>query len=285
MKRPSVLLQPGTPVLNARQAILFGKLLFFLIIVSLTSCVSAKYKMADENTPPPVLLNLSAASHSVNAQIDTVIIYGGPGSWKREAYWDEYLLTIANHSEHPVDLISAMLIDFQDNLVTPGDKPWELQEQSKEWIKNYDSGTTGVVLKVGASAWLAGAAAGAVLWAAVGPTALAGTAYGIGLSTAASIGLVAASAVIPTVIISSIFINRNRKHKIEDEFERRRLVLPATIRPGQMAQGSLFFRIAPGPKHLQLSFAGADQGFDVSIDLAPLADLHIDTMPEQKRAE
>ena len=140
-----------------------------LFFISLTGCVSAKYKMAAEDTPPPVPLNITAASHPVEGAVDTVIILGGPGSWKQEAYWDEYVLSVTNHGGTSVTLESATLIDLQDNPVMPGDVPWDLQEQSKAWVEHYNSGTTGVVLKVGAASGMTGAI--------VGAAALAGETY------------------------------------------------------------------------------------------------------------
>jgi hypothetical protein len=252
--------------------------LTFLVIMSLlTSCVSAKYKMASEDTPPPVLLNLETEAHSVNAMINTVIIFGGPGSWKREAYWDEYLLSITNHGDHPVTLTSSMLIDFQDNQVMSGNDPWELQEQSKEWIKKYDPGTTGVLLKVGAASLLPGAVLGSIAMAATSSSAMFSPAV-VGASVAIAVTVVA----LPIVGFGSILANVSKKHKIQDEFNRRRLVLPVAIQSGQMIQGSLFFRITPGPRRLSLLFAEPKPDFDVSVDLALLSDLHIDRNPGEK---
>ena len=236
--------------------------------------------MADEDTPPPVPLNLRAEAHSVDALIDTVIIYGGPGSWKREAYWDEYLLSITNHGAHPMDLTSATLIDFQGSPVIPRDNPWELQEQSKEWIEHYDSGTTGVVLKVGAASAMTGAAVGGIILA-VGTSGFAPSAAAMAAAGAPVVALVA----LPIIGFGAILVNVEGKIKIEEEFNRRRLVLPATIQPGQIAQGSLFFRITPGPERLVLLFTGGEPGCDVSVDLSPLSDLHIDTNPEPKQSE
>jgi hypothetical protein len=256
-------------------------LAFFIMISLLTSCVSAKYKMASEDTPPPVPLNVSAEVHSVNALINTVIIFGGPGSWKRDAYWDEYILSITNHGEHPVALTSATLIDFQGNPVVSGDNPWELQDQSKAWVENYSSGTGGVIIKVGETSLLTGAIVGGSLAAMLSTSAF------VTVSVGAVAALVAAGTVIalPVVGISSVLLNVSRKHKIEDEFNRRRIMLPVTIPPGQVTQGSLFFRITPGPQRLSLLFTGVDRGFDVSVDLKPLSDLHIDTKPKPKQAE
>ena len=56
-----------------------------------------------------------------------------------------------------------LLIDFQGNPVVSGDNPWELQEQSKAWVENYNSGTGGVIIKVGATSLLAGAIVGGSL--------------------------------------------------------------------------------------------------------------------------
>jgi hypothetical protein len=283
-KRTSLPFQPGTLALYARRAILFGKLSFFLIIVSLTSCVSAKYKMADVNTPPAVPLNLSAEAHSVNAQIDTVIIYGGSGSWKHEAYWDEYLLTITNRSDQPVDLTSATLIDFQGNPVMPGEDPWQIQEESKDWIKNYDPGTTGVVLKVGAASVLTGVVVGGGLAALFLSSAPGVTAAAVAPAVAVGVGAMAII-VAPFIALGTWGVNVEARKLIEAEFQSRRLKLPVTIHPGQASQGSLFFRITPGPKQMTLSFSGVEPSFEISVALAPLADLHIDTKPDQKKAQ
>jgi len=249
------------------------------MIFLLSSCVSAKYKMASEDTPPPVPLNVSTEAHSVHALLNTVIIFGGPGSWKRDAYWDEYILSITNHGEHPVALASATLIDFQGNPVVSGDNPWELQDQSKAWIKSYDSGTTGVVLKVGAASVMTGVIVGGLALASGGGVMISGAAF------AAVIASTATVVALPIIAISSGILNVNRKHKIEDEFNRRCPVLPITIQPGHVTQGSLFFRITPGPQRLLLLFTGVDREFDVSIDLKSLSDLHIDMKPKQKQSE
>jgi len=284
IKRPFLFFQRRTFFVPQIRVKTRNGLAFLILISLLTSCVSAKYKMAGEDTPPPVPLNVSAEAHSVNALINTVIIFGGPGSWKRDAYWDEYILSITNHGEHPVALTSATLIDFQGNPVVSGDNPWELQNQSRAWVENYSSGTGGVIIKVGATSLLAGSIVGG---AATATGALIAATYGVGVSAGMAAALVATCTVIalPVVGITSLLLNVNRKHKIEDEFNRRRLMLPATIPPGQVTQGSLFFRITPGPQRLSLPFTGVDRGFDVSVDLKPLSDLHIDTKPKPKQAE
>jgi len=251
------------------------------LFISLAGCVSAKYKMAAEDTPPPVPLNIIAAAHPVGGTVNTVIILGGPGSWKQEAYWDEYVLSVTNHGGVPVVLESATLIDLHGNAVMPGDDPWDLQEQSKEWIENYDSGTSGVVLKVGAaSAVMTGAIVGAVT-----ATGLSG-AYVTGVSvSAAAVAPMAAVVALPIIGIGTVLVNVEGKMKIEEEFQRRRPVLPAIVQPDQPCSGSLFFRIAPGPKKLTLVFQRPDAKLELPFDLTPLADLHLEKSPEPKPSE
>src|SRR6185436_17906008 len=104
-----------------------------------TGCVSSKYKLAKPaDTLPAVALNLTStpapgkadAPSPVEATLNTVLVFQGPGSWKREAYWDEYIVTLANRGPAPFNIESATLTDFQGQAVTPGDNPWDLEKQS-----------------------------------------------------------------------------------------------------------------------------------------------------------
>src|SRR5512141_1447697 len=88
-------------------AVLLGSLL------GLSGCTSPKYKAAAKGTPPPVLLNLPSTEPPLEALVHTVIVYRGPGSWKRDAYWDEYVVTIANRGTALVKIDTAWLTDFQ----------------------------------------------------------------------------------------------------------------------------------------------------------------------------
>src|SRR4051812_11085465 len=116
-------------------------LLLPLIALGLGGCVSTKYKMAKpQATPPAVTLNLGntpaaadAPAPALAATLHTVIVYQGPGSWKREAYWDEYVVTVVNRSDKPVTIESASLTDFQGQTSAPGDNPWALENQSHDY--------------------------------------------------------------------------------------------------------------------------------------------------------
>ncbi len=101
-------------------------------------CVSSKYKSAGKDLRSPVALNLTAApaphdagqSPAIEVLVHSLIAFHGPGSWKRDAYWDEYALTIRNCSPTTLTVDSAALTDFQTLATSPGTDPWELEKQS-----------------------------------------------------------------------------------------------------------------------------------------------------------
>jgi hypothetical protein len=243
------------------------------LLLAQAGCVSAKYKSSSKDTPPAVPLNLTARPDSdpdkkaaAEITLQAVIVFRGPGSWKRDAYWDEYVLKIMNRGSAPLNVDSAILTDFQNQSVVPGQEPWELERQSRSYEKRLLS-TSGYALAVGSGAvasTMGGLLGGA--WVA----SMAG----------ASAGSIAA---LPVFVGATIYRNVSGKHHINDQFNSRRLALPLTLAPGQATQGSLFFRISPGPQRLALHSTGAgEESRDDFIDLAPLAGLHRKTSEAAK---
>jgi hypothetical protein len=235
-------------------------------ILALTGCVSAKYKLAKKDTPPATALNLSLGQALVEVTVTAVIVYEGPGSWKRKAFWDEYVLTVANRSDTPLIIESAGVVDFQENQNPAGSDPWQLEKESKTWWQNAKSNDTGRLLTLGVGTAVAGTA-----FMAASATALVSGSAGVAAG-AATLGLAAVA--LPVYAVATVVGNSKGRHKIEAEFNRRRWVLPALIPPGQHVQGSLFFRIAPGPKRLLLHGRANGATCEVVLDLAPLAGLH-----------
>ena len=227
-----------------------------------TGCVSNKYKTAPKDTPPPVALNLAVNQPPVAATVNTVIVYQGPGSWKKEAYWDEYAVTLANHGSAPLMFDSATLIDGLDLSQACGADPWMLEHQSRENMKKFEH--VGRKILIGAGLTLGWATAGG----------LTATAAWAGAGTAAAVGATAFLA-LPVWAISSGVRTLVARSSITDEFNRRRLALPVTLQPGETKRGSLFFPISPGPQRLELHCHANGEARLVAIDLAPLAGLHL----------
>jgi hypothetical protein len=236
------------------------------LVVLPTGCTSARYRTAPKQTEPLVLVNLPSTLPPIEALLHTVIIYRGPGSWKREAYWDEYVVTVANRGNAMVTIDSASLTDFHDQVSAAGTDPWELESVSRSLAEKGFGFVSDSAVQIG------GGVAAMAIGGSVGAMAFSGT-----IISTASGAAVGGLILLPAFIGGTVYSNIHSRHAIEREFERRRLVLPATLVPGQLVQGSLFFRISPGPKRLTLRCHIDGEPREVVIDLTPLAGLHLKT--------
>jgi len=242
----------------------------------LGGCVtSKKYRLAKDDTPPAQPLGWSSSTPPAELTLRSLIVIGGPGSWKREARWDEYVVQVANHGDQPMVIDSAALTDLQGTPQFPGNDPWKLEKLSyTNWDKygktglNLLAGAGLVTLYVGASA---GVAAGSLL--AGGSTA------------AATGGAAAALAIVPVIAVVDIIavasINHYNKEHVQLEFDRRRLVLPLTVAPGATTTGSFFFPMTPGPQRLTLKGNAGEAPLELVLELKPLAGLHL--KPAEKK--
>jgi len=238
-------------------------------LLILPGCVSKRVQTASKKTPPAVPLNLSAQQPPVTAVLNTLIVFEGPGSWKREAYWDEYVVSLVNQGQAPVTVDGAVLNSSVIVSQSPGSDPWGLEKQSHEILKDQ---TAGRQLVAGAGIFVAG------IGVQAGLLALGGAALATG-SAAAVAGAVVAVIALPVFVVGSGIRAITAPYAIQKEFNRRRLTLPLELKPGEMRQGSLFFPITPGPQHLVLDFRGESITQSVSIDLTSLANLHFAQAP------
>lgn len=257
-------------------------------VTLLTGCVTRGYKLADKSARPVVPLELTSSPlvssnpspssgadvapadrPAAAATVHAVIVYQGPGSWKREAYWDEYVISLVNRGETPLVISTAMLTSTRSDPVAPGDDPWKLDRLGKNWWQSNAGDQTKTMLLLGT-----GTVAGAGM--AVAGALTGGFFSGMTTAGAAAVGVGAAAVVaLPVVAVGSVAMNIRSKHRIEEEFTRRRLVLPLTLAPGQTVTGSLFFRITPAPLRLTLGGRTEGEACEVSVDLTQLASLHL----------
>jgi hypothetical protein len=224
--------------------------------------VSASYKFAAKDTPAARALNVPFPGARLEAKLASVITDGSPGSWKREAFWDEYVATLHNSGDQPVQLASVTLVDFAGTPRSPGDDPWALERESKTLERKYrDSGM--------AFARIAGPR---VLAAAAEPVVIASA--GIGAAGAAAAATVTAVA-LPVYAVTIWSINRHNKSAIKAEFNRRRLPLPLSLAPGETRTGSLFFPMVPNPRSMDLTWSNESGTGDSLLALDFLRGLHV----------
>ncbi len=229
--------------------------------------MSSRYQPAKQTTAAEPI-SLASASGDIHATLNAVIVRQGPGSWKRDAYWDEYIVAVTNPSDVTVTLRCVSLIGLAGETASAGTDPWQLEKQSQTRAeKNYGlAKNTAVHVGGGVTTLAAGAGIGAVT-AGSGGTIVSATALG------AAVGAMVA---IPVFAGTTIYRNVHGRHQIQREFNRRRIELPWQIAPGESRQGSFFFPITPGPKTLTFATEvsnGCAQA--TTIDLTRISQLHL----------
>lgn len=236
-----------------------------LIVASaflLTGCISSRYRAAPKSTPPPVTPNRTFPAAPLEAGLTALILYNGPGSWKRNAFWDEYVLTLHNPGTQPVAVTATSLLGPMAAPLVPGENPWALEKASKTLEQRYrDAGI----------AFVRYTAPGVII-----VTAGAAAVVGAGIFTpAAAAAATATTVAVPVYYLAVVIINRTNKAAMEKEFDRRRLILPLTLQPGETRTGSFFFPMVPAPRSLTLGWSSGPEHGEISLSLEFLRGLHV----------
>jgi hypothetical protein len=237
-------------------------------------CVATKYKLAKKNTPPVQLINIAFPPPSAPLQptLAALIIYGGPGSWKREALWDEYVVTLENRGEQPVTIDSATLHDSAGTTFAAGNDPWALEKQSKKLEKQYRGRGEAFMRAAGPGVLIAGAGA-ATISAAAGST--------VYVSAAMAGAAVATLVALPVYYITVFGINHHNEKAVMVEFKRRRLPLPLTLAPGETRTGSVFYPMVRNPSSFELRWSSERASREAVLPLDFLKGLHVPTAPAE----
>jgi hypothetical protein len=229
---------------------------------ALPGCLATKYQMAGKDTPPPIPLNLAASQPPVEMALDTVIVYKGAGSWKREALWDEYVVTIRNQGGQALTIADPILVDFGGASRAPGVDPWALAKESQSLEQRYKRAGIAFARSAAPGVLIVGAGAGAIASAGI---------FSAAAATAATATVIA----LPVYYVVIASVNHSNKKAIVAEFTRRRLVLPLTLEAGATLTGSFFFPMVPNPQSLNLPWSSGADGGELPLSLEPLHGLHV----------
>jgi hypothetical protein len=256
---------------------------------ALGGCVSAeKYRAADAHQPPARLLSAAFPAAPVAATLHALIVCGGPGAWKRDARWDEFVLTLRNPGVEPLAITGAELVDFSGAAHVAGADPWQLEAESARFAQA--RAREGVAFQKDAGPQALGAtAASATVTAATGKATavLAAAALENGVAQPALSGLVAVTgvagyAVLPGFVLERVLANREARADIEAEFRLRRLALPVALAPGQVRAGCCFFPMGPNPRALKLFWRRGAESGSVELPLDFLRGLHVPASAAEK---
>jgi hypothetical protein len=251
---------------SARQSAFVTAVVIAIALGSQCGCVATKYKLAKKSTPPVQLLNIAfPPSPALQPTLATLISYRGPGSWKREALWDEYVVTVENHADRVLTIDSAALADAAGMPYAAGADPWALEKQSKKLEKQYRNRGESFMRAAGPGVLIVGAGA------ATASAAVSTVFISAGVAGAA----VAAVFVLPVYYVSVLGINYHNKKTVMTEFNRRRLPLPLTLAGGETRTGSLFYPTVRSPSSLTLAWSNDTGGALAVLPLEFLQALHV----------
>jgi hypothetical protein len=211
---------------------------------------------------------VTSSDQRLEVLVDWIIVRGGPGSWAKNADWDEYLIRIRNTSDHLIQIKSIRVFDSGEvgHESIPNRK--KLVKASRETAKRYKGQGIEVKAGLGGSALVV---AGGVS-ATVGMSAGAAAVYG---STATAAGAAGALLLAPVFITGGVVKGVNNS-RVNSEIESRQTVLPLQISPDQVQRIDLFFPIAPSPTRIEVSFIDTDGEHTLAIDTtAALAGMHL----------
>jgi len=233
-----------------------------ILVFLFTGCVSNRYKEATRGTPRAKLLNAAFGPAPLEAVLTTLITYNGPGSWKRDACWDEYLVTLHNPGKEPLNVSSADLADFTGKVHAPGTEPWALEKLSKTIEQQYKDAGLAFMRYTAPGLLMTGVGAAVISNAGV-------------FSAAAGTAFVATLVVVPAYYVGVLTINHYNKVAMEKEFSRRRLELPLILAPGETRMGSLFFPMLLNPRSLGLEWSISSARGECTLPLDFLHGLHV----------
>jgi hypothetical protein len=239
-----------------------------LALTLLSAC--AYHKKLDKPVPlQPAGAIAIAADERLSVTLDAIIVRDGPGSWSKNADWDEYLLHARTSSAQPVEITRIVVVDSLDKRRKPSAIRGDLQSGSKETARRYKDANLEVTAGYGG--------AGLV----VAGYAVGGASAAVGLATLGTSGAAAGAAVAGAVLVAPVLMTAGivvgvQEIRVQNEIRRRSTVFPAQVAADQERPLDLFFPIAPAPQRMEVTYRNASGEHVLVIDTkAALAGLHL----------
>jgi hypothetical protein len=237
-----------------------------LAMSGLSAC--AYNKKLDQPVPlEPESAIASASDVRLSARIDAVIVRDGPGSWSKNADWDEYLLHVHATSGWSLDITRVVVVDSLGKRHKPRAYMKELADESKEIAKRYKDEELEVTANAGAALFWTGYFVG-------GASAAAGLAT-LGTAGAAA-GAAAGGLLVAPVLMTAGVVVAAQEYQVQREIDRRNTLLPVTLAAQQDLPVTLYFPIAPSPLRVEFTYTDPAGEHVLAIDtVTALAGLHL----------
>ncbi len=226
----------------------------------------------------------AASNEDLVVTIDSLIVRDGPGTWARNADWDEYRLTVRNLSATPVRLDRVLVIDALDQAVDTAASRKELVRQSRKTVRRHRDAGLEIKAGVGTSTLVASGTLvtamglGTAAAASTGALVSGGMASVSGAAAAASGMLIVGPALAAGGVVRGV-----NNARVNERIETQHTELPTVIPVAGDQQLRLFFPITPSPQRLVLTYRdGEDTARHIVVDTSfVLAGLHTAGDPPQ----
>lgn len=223
---------------------------------------------------------VTADDQRLRVKLDWVIVRDGPGTWAKNADWDEYLLSVSNLSAEPITVTQLTVVDSLGTSVDPQRGRKSLVKGSKKTGRRYRK--SGLEVKAGRGAGTMLVAGAAVT--ALGYGAASAAAYGSlasGATAAGSAGAAAGGLLLlgPALAVGGV-VRGVRNSAVNARIEERQTGFPILVSAGEERSLDVFFPLAPSPQIVALSYTDASGEHSLTIDTRDaLAGLHLDSVP------
>lgn len=234
---------------------------FLLVVVLAVAAGCAQNtRLIEKPTPLSEDVGIHAESQHLSLTLTQVVLPNGPGSWVKDAKWDEYLFTIQNQGEAPLTILGFWLVDLRGIYLKSREEPGRLEDISEALAEEYKS------VQVKTAIGLATAAASSSLITG-GAVATTGT-----LATVGPAALLILP-VIPYIEFKAREAKELDKANIEKRFVARRL---RSLRLADRAalQGSQFFPVVPNPRTLVVEYRTGGTIHELKLPLEKLRGVH-----------
>lgn len=232
-------------------------------------------KLLKEPQPLAVEQSLAAGSDAqVSATLDWVIVRDGPGTWAKNADWDEYLVTVRNDAAEPVTVTAITVTDSSGHRHSSIGSRKALVKASRQTAKRYKG--QGIEVKAGLGGGALVVAGG--LSAGVGAGAGVAAIYGSG----AAVGATAGALVLAPVLVVGGVVKGVNNSKVNGAIEARQTPMPVQVGRGASQVLDVFFPIAPSPLEVHVEYTDSSGRHTLVMDTRELLEgLHL---PQEEAA-
>ena len=244
-------------------------ILFAATAFALSACGGTKLVKHPTALPTPVEASFASATDAaLGARLEWIIVRDSPGTWAKNADWDEYFIRVRNTSGAPIRITGVSVVDSLGQANPTLGKRKALVKASRKNAKRYKQSNLRVVAGVSGTTITA---AGVGVGLGMGGVAASG-----GGMLAGAAGAAAFLTVAPAFAVVGIF-RGVRNSQVNNRIEDRQSKLPASIAAGEEQALDLFFPLSPSPTRIQITYADA-QGTSHQLDIdtsKTLAGLHL----------